>query len=210
MSCTNTYTRTYIRTSFVLSDDQDTRTSHGRSSERALQSWLAVRQGFAIVVVAAGITACNGSLREQIGRSDVDASVLMTIQPPKCDPVQTTADSGACTGGGAPGSDCLMCHHQGGAAAPYTFAGTLYDATGNTPLAGATVYLQDSAGNVATATSRPNGNFYSADGFVTYPAKSFVSLCPSVIGMVGVVDEITGANCNTSGCHTAGFRVHLP
>jgi len=25
-----------------------------------------------------------------------------------------------------------MCHHQGGAASPYTFAGTLYDATGAT------------------------------------------------------------------------------
>jgi hypothetical protein len=34
-------------------------------------------------------------------------------------------------------------------------------------------------------------------------------LCPDVIEMVGPVDEITGANCNTSGCHTAGFRVHV-
>jgi hypothetical protein len=163
----------------------------------------------AILLLTAGITACNGSLREQIGQSDVDASVLSTIPPPKCDDPAAAADSGTCLGGALPGSDCLMCHHQGGAAAPYTFAGTLYDAMGVKPLAGATIYLQDSAGNVATAITRPNGNFYTAEGFVMYPAKAFVSLCPNVIEMVGPVDEITGANCNTSGCHTAGFRVHV-
>jgi hypothetical protein len=103
-----------------------------------------------------------------------------------------------------------MCHHQGGAASPYTFAGTLYDATGAQPIVGATIYVQDSAGNVATAVTRPNGNFFTAEGFVTYPAKAFVSLCPDVIEMVNPVDEATGANCNTSGCHTAGFRVHVP
>jgi hypothetical protein len=169
-----------------------------------------MRSGFAISLVAAAVAACNGSLREKIGQSEIDASVLMTIPPPMCDQPATAPDSGACTGGGKPGADCLMCHHQGGAASPYAFAGTLYDATGAAPLAGATIYLQDSAGNVATAVTRPNGNFYTADGFVTYPAKAFVSLCPSVMAMVGPVDEITGANCNTSGCHTAGFRVHSP
>jgi hypothetical protein len=169
-----------------------------------------MRHGFAISLVVAEIAACNGSLREKVGESGIDASVLMTIQPPMCDQPAAAADSGTCTGGAQPGADCLMCHHQGGAASPYTFAGTLYDATGTKPLAGATIYVQDSAGNVATTITRPNGNFYTADGFVMYPAKAFVSLCPSVIEMVGAVDEVTGANCNTSGCHTAGFRVHLP
>jgi len=167
-----------------------------------------MRYRVALWFLAAGISACNGSLREKIGQSDIDASVLATIPPPKCDQSSTAADSGTCLGGAAPGADCLMCHHQGGVASPYTFAGTLYDAAGQQPLAGATIYLQDSAGNIATAITRPNGNFYTADGFVMYPAKAFVSLCPDVIEMVGPVDEITGANCNTSGCHTAGFRVH--
>jgi hypothetical protein len=175
-----------------------------------LQLRLAMRHRVAISLAVAEIAACNGSLREKVGQSDIDASVLMTIQPPACDQPAAAADTGTCTGGAAPGADCLMCHHQGGVASPYTFAGTLFDATGTRPLAGATIYLQDSAGNVATTTTRPNGNFYNADGFVTYPAKAFVSLCPSVIQMVAAVDEITGANCNTSGCHTAGFRVHLP
>ena len=168
-----------------------------------------MRHEIAIFFAAVGISACDGSLREKVGQSDIDASVLTTIPPPKCDAPATAADSGTCTGGAQPGADCLMCHHQGGAASPYTFAGTLYDAAGQNPLAGATIYVQDSAGNVATAITRPNGNFYTADGFVMYPAKAFVSLCPDVIEMVGPVDEITGANCNTSGCHTAGFRVHV-
>jgi hypothetical protein len=167
-----------------------------------------MHHGLAILLVAGELAACDGSLREKIGQSDIDASVLMTIQPPMCDPPATAPDSGTCTGGAKPGADCLMCHHQGGAASPYTFAGTLYDATGNKPLAGATIYVQDSAGNIATTITRPNGNFYTMDGFVMYPAKAFVSLCPNVIEMVGAVDEVTGANCNTSGCHTAGFRVH--
>jgi hypothetical protein len=159
--------------------------------------------------VLAAFAACHGSLRETVGASDIDASALMAIPPPACDPPATAADSGVCAGGAQPGSDCLMCHHQGGGAAPYTFAGTLYDASGTQPLGGATIYLQDSAGNIATALTRANGNFFTADGFVTYPAKAFASLCPTVLAMVAPVDEATGANCNTSGCHTAGFRIHL-
>jgi hypothetical protein len=156
------------------------------------------------------ISACNGSLREKIGESDVDASPMMTIPPPSCDSAASTDDSGECTAGAHPGSDCLMCHHQGGTASPYAFAGTLYDASGTRPIGGATIYVQDSAGNVATAIARPNGNFYTADGFVTYPAKVFVSMCPCGFGMVPPAAVGTAANCNTSGCHTAGFRIHLP
>jgi hypothetical protein len=179
-------------------EDQD-----GRRAREALASLVAA------AAAATALAACHGSLREQVGSSDIDASVLMTIPPPTCNDLQV-APGGECTGGAQPGTDCLMCHHQGGAASPYTFAGTLYDASGARPLAGATIYLQDSAGNIATAVTRPNGNFFTADDFVMYPAKAFVSLCPNVIAMVAPVDENTGANCNTSGCHTEGFRVHVP
>src|SRR5262249_49386168 len=104
----------------------------------AVVAWLI------IAALIACLSACNGSLREKIGESDVDASPLMSIPPPACDNAASTADSGTCTGGAQPGSDCLMCHHQGGTATPYTFAGTLYDATGAKALGGATIYLQDS------------------------------------------------------------------
>jgi len=169
-----------------------------------------MRTAIAFAIIITMSAACDGSLREKVGGSEIDASVLMTIPPPSCDSPAVAADSGDCTGGAPPGADCLMCHHQGGAAAPYAFAGTLYDAAGAVPLAGATIYLQDSVGNVATAITRPNGNFFTADGFVQYPAVAFASLCPDVIEMIAPVDQVTGANCNTSSCHTAGFRVHLP
>jgi len=164
---------------------------------------------FCVIAILAG---CSGNLREKPGQSDLDSSVLMTINPPPCaQPMTPTDGTGDCTGGGKPGDDCLMCHQSGGAAAtPFTFAGTLYDGTGMTPVAGATIYLQDQVGNIATTLTHAQGNFFSTDGFVMYPAKAFVSLCPDVIGMVGPVDATTGANCNTAGCHTAGFRIHLP
>jgi hypothetical protein len=160
-------------------------------------------------MVAAALVGCEGSLREQVGNSNVDASTLTRIPAPPCELAAAAPDDGECTGGEAPGADCLMCHHQGGDATPYSFAGTLYDAPGTTPVAGATIILQDSVGNVARTMSRSNGNFFASD-FVMYPAKAFVTLCPDVLEMIGPVDEITGANCNTSGCHAAGFRIHLP
>ena len=163
-----------------------------------------------VLLALIAIAACDGSLREKVGQSDIDASVLQTIPPPMCDQPATAADgTGDCTGGGKAGDDCLMCHHQGGAT-PFTYAGTLFDSMGKQAVAGATIYLQDSAGNVATAITHGQGNFFSADGFVTYPAKAFVSLCPTVLEMIGPVDQLSGANCNTSGCHSAGFRVHVP
>jgi hypothetical protein len=162
------------------------------------------------LVLVLAISACSGDLREKIGQSDIDATVLMTIPAPPCDPPATVTDgTGDCTGGGMPGDDCLMCHHQGGATA-YTFAGTAYDAMGMTPLGGATIHLQDEVGNTATAVTHANGNFYSVGGFVMYPAKAFATLCPDVMAMVGPVDMSTGANCNTAGCHSAGFRIHIP
>lgn len=167
--------------------------------------------GFIGVAALAVVGACKGVLREKVGESSIDASILTTIPPPSCTQPVTPMDTGDCTNGQKPGSDCLMCHHQGGTGIPFAFAGTLYDPTGTQAVGGASVILQDSTGNVATAISHPtNGNFYTTDGFVAFPAKAFVTLCPNVVEMIGPVDETTGANCNTTGCHTAGFRVHLP
>ena len=169
-----------------------------------------VRNRLATSMAAFGLAACHGALHETVGQSDVDASPLATLPPPACDPGASVVASGECRGGQPPGVDCLMCHHQGGSAPPYAFAGTLYDEAGVQPIAGAVIYVQDSSGNTATAITGMNGNFFTPDGFVTYPAKVFVSRCPDVREMLNPVDEITGANCNTSECHTAGFRVHLP
>lgn len=162
-------------------------------------------------VLLACCVACTGNLREKVGDT-ADASTLTTIPPPMCAPATTPTDgTGDCTGGGKPGDDCMMCHHQGGGATPFTFAGTLYgDGLGGAPVANATITLQDSVGNIATALTHGQGNFFSTDGFVMYPARAFASLCPDVATMTGPVDMLTGANCNTSGCHNDGFRVHVP
>lgn len=175
------------------------------AAQRVLVSYV---RSFCVVVAIAG---CSGDLREKPGQSELDSSVLTTINPPPCALSMQPADgSGDCTGGGHPGDDCLMCHHQGGGATPFTFAGTLYDAMGMTPVANATIYLQDQFGNIATTLTHAQGNFFSTDGYVMYPAKAYATLCPDVLGMTGPVDATTGANCNTAGCHTAGFRIHLP
>ncbi len=170
---------------------------------------VAVQRGVKFVALLLLFAGCDGILREKAGAADVDAPVLSTVPPPPCDEAKTAEGTGVCSGGGQPGDDCLMCHRQGVDGLPFTFAGTLYDAAGTAPVAGATIYVQDALGNVATAVTFPNGNFYSTTGFTMYPAKTFVSLCPDVIEMISPVDGQTGANCNTSGCHTAGFRVRL-
>ena len=121
--------RAYVLGTFRAEpNDQDTHTSRTVGEEHALHFLRAMRcsPAISLAAVALGIPACTGSLREQLGQSEVDASGLTMIQPPPCADPAVAPDTGVCTGGGHPGDDCLMCHHQGGAAPPYTFAGTLY------------------------------------------------------------------------------------
>ncbi len=157
---------------------------------------------------------CSGNLTEKSGQSDIDAASRIPL--PTCDQPAVPADGsdGTCSGpagnNGSAGDDCLACHSESGPGTPFVFAGTLYtDITGRTVAPGATIYVEDTMGNAATAISRASGNFYTTDGFVTYPAYAFVSLCPTVLPMLNHVDTETGANCNTSMCHTSDFRVHL-
>jgi hypothetical protein len=159
------------------------------------------RGAIAIVLVAAG--GCVGVL-EETGQ-DVQDDPLGDIPEPPCDDPQVSAGDGH----HHPGEDCLMCHHQGGMAPPYTFAGTLFAASGGaTPRAGATVHLIDALGTDVIVVSADNGNFWSID-LVTYPVVAFASLCPDVTPMLAPLDETDGS-CNASGCHTSGFRLHVP
>jgi hypothetical protein len=167
----------------------------------------------AVLIALISLAACSGNLHEKSGMSELDASALGMIQPPPCDnPATPTDGTGDCTGGGKPGDDCLTCHHQGGVAVTsFTFAGTLYtDTMGTSPLAGATIYVEDAVGGSASAITHANGNFYTSLGFTMYPAKAFVSLCPKVVPMVNPVDPQIGPNCNTANCHDAGLRLDIP
>ena len=156
---------------------------------------------FALVL----LVGCDGVLQETPSQGNLDASALTMVPTPACDALQSTTTDGHHD----PGQDCLMCHHQGGMASPYTFAGTLYaDSGGSTPLAGATIHLIDAAGTDVVVTSQTNGNFWSTD-LVVPPVLAFASSCPSIIPMINPIHTSDGS-CNVSGCHTDGFRVHVP
>ncbi len=102
-----------------------------------------------------------------------------------------------------------MCHYQGGEGPPFTFGGTLFaDSGGSTPLAGGTFHLIDANGTDVIVVSQMNGNFWSTE-LVTFPVLAFGSLCPDVKPMIAPIRETDGS-CNKGGCHTSGFRMHVP
>jgi hypothetical protein len=107
-----------------------------------------------------------------------------------------------------PGMDCMdSCHNH-----LFTFAGTLYtDASGTTPVSGATITTIDAFGNSMDTISQSDGNFYSSFA-VEFPITIYVSSCPNIQMMTAQVTE-TQAGCNASGCHASGGAqgtVHLP
>lgn len=92
-----------------------------------------------------------------------------------------------------PGQDCMnSCHFHG-----FAFAGTLMQADGHTPAAGATVSIVDNNGAKQDVVAGANGNFYTFFP-VAFPIRVTASLCPSVQVMT---DHVTKAGCNASDCH---------
>lgn len=149
-------------------------------------------------------SACDGVLREAGGAAP-DAGALAMIEAPPCDPPAAAAGDGH----HHPGEDCLMCHYQGGEGPPFTFAGTLYgDSGGRAPLSSATLHLIDALGTDVVVATQANGNFWSTD-LVTFPVVAFASLCPDVKPMATPLGGADGS-CNRAGCHTSGFRLHVP
>jgi hypothetical protein len=157
-----------------------------------------------VLATALAAAACDGVLKEQTGGGDVDAGPLAMIEPPACLDVQPAGE-----GHHHPGEDCLMCHHQGGDGPPFTFGGTLFTSSGGTKeVVGATLHLIDAAGTDVVVTTSKNGNFWSTD-LVTFPVVAFATLCPDVKPMIAPLEAGDGS-CNRAGCHTSGFRLHLP
>jgi hypothetical protein len=151
------------------------------------------------------VFACDGVLHEKPSTNERDAGALATIEPPPCDQPATAMTDGY----HHPGEDCLMCHYQGGEGPPFTFGGTLYTSSGgSTALAGGTFHLIDAMGTDVIVVSQLNGNFWSTD-LVTFPVVAFGSLCPDVKPMIAPLTETDGS-CNRAGCHTSGFRLHVP
>ena len=120
---------------------------------------------------------------------------------PTCIPEATpSGDSGH-----APGMDCMSCHATMTGPLKFTLAGTLFDdATGSSPVGGATVVVTDDSGDEIRLVTHPSGNFYTTIP-IDYPALVEVSKCPDTAVMLTTFE--TGG-CNS--CHDSAFRVHLP
>jgi hypothetical protein len=167
----------------------------------------------AVVGFAVSASACVGTMEEKNpNRIVADGSPFADADPfaPDAD-IPDCAAAATPPGDGYhfPGEDCVQCHSQAGGAPPFTMGGTLYvDGDGSAPLAGATIIVDDAAGNRFTMVTETNGNFYSLDA-ITFPVLTYATRCPDVIPMVTNVPQAS-ASCNSASCHSPGFRVHLP
>jgi hypothetical protein len=100
------------------------------------------------------------------------------------------------------GKACIACHKSDGEAG--TLAGTVFAATGNTPVPGATVTITQNNGQVLNLVTAKNGNFYT-DSPISFPAKVQVSKCPETKLMIAT---ITNGDCNS--CHNSNMPLRLP
>lgn len=132
---------------------------------------------------------------------DVPESDPADDAAPDCEPEQTPAGSE----GHRAGEDCLSCHASMSGSRQWTVAGTLYsDASGSSPVGGATIVVEDAGGAEHRLVTHPNGNFYTNEA-VDLPLSVSASLCPDSAEMLS---SATSGSCNS--CHDASFRVHLP
>ena len=107
------------------------------------------------------------------------------------------------------GQACMGCHSGANPSAGInmTLAGTMYtSATSTTPVVGATIKVTGANGTTITMVTGSNGDFYSTAA-ITFPATVMASKCPNTQTMPA---QATSGNCNQSGCHTSGMRIHLP
>jgi hypothetical protein len=122
-----------------------------------------------------------------------------------CIPKTTGGPTAMGTGGGCINSGCHNAPVKSLAA--FTAAGTVYGAaSGTTGVSGVTVEVTDNAGKVVKLVTGSLGNFYTTDS-LTAPLKVRVSGCPDDVKMSSTASN---GNCNGSGCHVSGNRVHIP
>jgi hypothetical protein len=120
-------------------------------------------------------------------------------------------------GGTNAGMSCIEanCHSKaalGPNAPPWQFAGTLYQADGTTPNAGAIIRVM-AGGGVAKATTDTAGNFYVPDLtlMTPFPSNTQATACPTLTNMTGSLAAGQGS-CNggaAGACHDAGRRMTL-
>jgi len=154
------------------------------------------------ILVALQTLGCVGSIVEtgEVANSTADAGA--NTAPGDCVPQSVASESGHHN----PGTACLQCHGAG-QGPDFTLGGTVYDGlNSDVPMAGVTVTLLDADGVELILTTSENGNFWTNQQ-LAYPVTTTTSNCPNTHPMLSTVQS-AGADCNSGGCHTSGFRIH--
>ena len=163
---------------------------------------------FTACLLCVGCVPADSSQPGDPANEQPDASMPQMPMPDAPGSMSTCSAAATPPGNGHhnAGADCLSCHNGSNAAPKWTIAGTLDDATGAAPRAGATITIVDSANKTIKIVTASNGNFWTSQA-VSLPLHSKVSQCPSTAAMNG----IAGPSCNS--CHvgtgTPG-RIKLP
>ncbi len=101
-----------------------------------------------------------------------------------------------------PGRDCIGCHQERGEGPSFAVAGTVFSESGQANdcfgMAGATIELTDSNGEVFSMTSNAAGNFTLSAG--SSPAPPYTVRVVSGGQENAMASEFSEASCNT--CHT--------
>jgi hypothetical protein len=100
-----------------------------------------------------------------------------------------------------PGQPCLLCHKEGGRAAAFSLAGTVYvNATAQSPLANAEVIILDSASGTFTASTNCAGNFFVLPGEYAPPYPIWLTL--RAAGVQRDMDTPSYREGSCGSCHT--------
>lgn len=157
--------------------------------------------------------ASGGTTAEDSGATGDDASVAPDAGSGSTSNVFT--GDGAFTSQSGPsghhnvGKDCLSCHDGSGGAPEFTFAGTLYDASGNA-VAGAEVRVVDGAGNAVSVYTASDGNFYQFGTAFAAPGHAGARDATTTNLMVSAVTKGGCNSCHCSGSSCTTTRLHLP
>jgi len=108
-----------------------------------------------------------------------------------------------------PGQPCLLCHQPGGAASPFTVAGTVYmTATAQKSVANVTVLVFDSTSAMFTTTTNCAGNFFARPDDYTPVYPIWATLRAGRIQRDMNSPAHREGSC--AGCHTAAVGPTSP
>ena len=166
------------------------------------------------ILASLALAACDVGVFGPDGASGGDDTTKCVDRASPPTAYTHTAGAG---GGTNAGMSCIEanCHSKaapGPNAPPWQYAGTLYQADGTTPNAGAIIRIM-AGGSVAKTTTDMAGNFYFPDMALAtpFPANTQATACPTLMPMSGTLAAGQGScNGGTGGaCHDTARRMTL-